>query len=96
MAGAWSPRKFSRAEIDGMRDTEVFGHADSLIMCLEDWDVQVASDPPTWALLPCGHKIFCGTCIKLYMHETNSKSRFEDKKCPKCRQPIATTQRIYD
>ena len=42
MSSAWSPRKFSQAEIDGMRDTEVFGHADSLIMCLEDWDVQVA------------------------------------------------------
>ena len=54
------------------------------------------SDPPTWALLPCGHKIFCETCIKLYMQEVHEKSRFEDKKCPKCRQPIATTQRIYD
>ena len=42
MTSTWSPRKFSQAEIDGMRDTEVFGHADSLIMCLEDWDVQVA------------------------------------------------------
>ena len=42
MSSAWSPRKFSQAEIDGMRDTEVFRHADSLIMCLEDWDVQVA------------------------------------------------------
>lgn len=52
------------------------------------------SDPPTWALLPCGHKIFCGTCIKLYMQD--ALLMHYSKKCPKCRQPIATTQRIYD
>ena len=82
MTSVSSPGMFiSKPAIDNLRDNEVFEKAASLMY---------------WALLPCGHKIFCETCIKLYMQETHSKSRFEDKKCPKCRQPIATTQRIYD
>jgi hypothetical protein len=41
-----------------------------------------------WAVVPCGHKVLCEACSKLF--------RDPESKCPMCRQSVLLTIRIFE
>ena len=49
----------------------------------------------TWALLDCGHKVLCETCVRFFEAGPNGEPPRQTA-CPMCREPVARTLRIWD
>ena len=57
------------------------------------------SEPAQIALIPCGHRCFCGECASQFMRQpapSATARALNTKQCPSCRAPVKDLIRIFD
>lgn len=72
----------ARVDQDKVNDEIIRNKTKCCDICMEEYTEK-------WVILPCGHTNCCGVCLE----HIKKSGRM---KCPKCREPITDTMRIFD